>query len=135
MCGRFFADRRSANGMSTGLKDHATLCFRALYEKGMRAFVSFIQSYIKHECNMIFRLKGEQSHLCRTEKLVFSLLSHHLNQPQRHCSDAVCPSTSTSGHTHPRFSPHCSPAARCPQEETSDCWWASIQRRSCTAAK
>ena len=22
MCGRFFADRRSANGMSTGLKDH-----------------------------------------------------------------------------------------------------------------
>ncbi|KAL8624710.1 ATP-dependent RNA helicase ddx55 [Nucella lapillus] len=30
---------------------------RALYDKGMRAFVSFIQSYIKHECNMIFRLK------------------------------------------------------------------------------
>ncbi|XP_076434856.1 ATP-dependent RNA helicase DDX55-like [Babylonia areolata] len=30
---------------------------RVIYEKGMRAFVSFIQSYIKHECNMIFRLK------------------------------------------------------------------------------
>ncbi|KAK7089702.1 ATP-dependent RNA helicase DDX55-like isoform X2 [Littorina saxatilis] len=30
---------------------------RALHDKGMRAFVSFIQSYIKHECSMIFRLK------------------------------------------------------------------------------
>lgn len=30
---------------------------RAVYEKGVRAFVSFIQSYIKHECSMIFRLK------------------------------------------------------------------------------
>ncbi|KAK3775474.1 hypothetical protein RRG08_027230 [Elysia crispata] len=30
---------------------------RAVYEKGLRAFVSYIQSYVKHECNMILRLK------------------------------------------------------------------------------
>ncbi|RUS77792.1 hypothetical protein EGW08_014456 [Elysia chlorotica] len=30
---------------------------RAVYEKGVRAFVSYIQSYVKHECNMILRLK------------------------------------------------------------------------------
>ena len=33
---------------------------RELYEKGMRAFVSFIQSYAKHECNFIFKFKGEK---------------------------------------------------------------------------
>ena len=31
---------------------------RAMYEKGARAFVSFVQSYLKHECNMIFRIKA-----------------------------------------------------------------------------
>ncbi|XP_046329465.2 ATP-dependent RNA helicase DDX55-like [Haliotis rufescens] len=30
---------------------------RAIYEKGMRAYVSFVQSYAKHECSMIFRVK------------------------------------------------------------------------------
>merc|ERR1712226_146917 len=30
---------------------------RDLYQKGLRAFVSFIQSYRKHECNIIFQLK------------------------------------------------------------------------------
>lgn len=30
---------------------------RAIYEKSMRAFVSFVQFYAKHECSMIFRLK------------------------------------------------------------------------------
>ena len=30
---------------------------RDLYEKGLRAIVSFIQFYAKHECNLIFRLK------------------------------------------------------------------------------
>lgn len=30
---------------------------REVYEKGLRAFVSFIQFYAKHECNLIFRLK------------------------------------------------------------------------------
>uniref|UniRef100_A0A8C5P8Y6 ATP-dependent RNA helicase n=1 Tax=Leptobrachium leishanense TaxID=445787 RepID=A0A8C5P8Y6_9ANUR len=30
---------------------------RALFEKGMRAFVSFVQAYAKHECNVIFRVK------------------------------------------------------------------------------
>ncbi|XP_059172002.1 ATP-dependent RNA helicase DDX55-like [Physella acuta] len=30
---------------------------RALYEKGLRAFVSYIQSYAKHECSMILRMK------------------------------------------------------------------------------
>lgn len=30
---------------------------RAVYEKGMKAFVSFVQAYAKHECSLIFRLK------------------------------------------------------------------------------
>ncbi|XP_043548582.1 ATP-dependent RNA helicase DDX55 [Chiloscyllium plagiosum] len=30
---------------------------RAIFEKGMKAFVSFIQSYAKHECSLIFRIK------------------------------------------------------------------------------
>jgi len=32
--------------------------FRAMYEKGMKAFVSFLQAYAKHECSLIFRWKG-----------------------------------------------------------------------------
>lgn len=31
---------------------------RAVFERGMRAFVSFVQAYAKHECSLIFRLKG-----------------------------------------------------------------------------
>ena len=31
---------------------------RALYEKGIRAFVSFVQSYSKHECGLLFQVKG-----------------------------------------------------------------------------
>lgn len=30
---------------------------RAVYERGTRAFVSYIQAYAKHECNLIFRIK------------------------------------------------------------------------------
>ncbi|KAG5272480.1 hypothetical protein AALO_G00166010 [Alosa alosa] len=30
---------------------------RAIFEKGMRAFVSYIQAYAKHECSLIFRIK------------------------------------------------------------------------------
>ncbi|XP_015274778.1 PREDICTED: ATP-dependent RNA helicase DDX55 [Gekko japonicus] len=30
---------------------------RAMYEKGMRAFVSCVQAYVKHECSLIFRIK------------------------------------------------------------------------------
>jgi len=30
---------------------------RAVFEKGMRAFVSFVQSYAKHENSMIFQMK------------------------------------------------------------------------------
>uniref|UniRef100_A0A8D0L8I7 ATP-dependent RNA helicase n=1 Tax=Sphenodon punctatus TaxID=8508 RepID=A0A8D0L8I7_SPHPU len=33
------------------------LADRAVYEKGMKAFVSFVQAYVKHECSLIFRLK------------------------------------------------------------------------------
>lgn len=35
------------------------LADRAVFEKGMRAFVSHVQAYAKHECSLIFRLKGE----------------------------------------------------------------------------
>ncbi|XP_072047429.1 ATP-dependent RNA helicase DDX55-like [Amphiura filiformis] len=30
---------------------------RAQFEKGTRAFVSFVQYYVKHECNLLFRVK------------------------------------------------------------------------------
>ncbi|XP_066925871.1 ATP-dependent RNA helicase DDX55-like [Clytia hemisphaerica] len=30
---------------------------REVYEKGLRAFVSFIQSYIKHQCNIVLQMK------------------------------------------------------------------------------
>ncbi|KAM4053958.1 ATP-dependent RNA helicase DDX55 [Anomaloglossus baeobatrachus] len=30
---------------------------RAMFEKGMKAFVSYVQAYAKHECNLIFRVK------------------------------------------------------------------------------
>uniref|UniRef100_G3RME0 ATP-dependent RNA helicase n=1 Tax=Gorilla gorilla gorilla TaxID=9595 RepID=G3RME0_GORGO len=33
------------------------LADRAVFEKGMKAFVSYVQAYAKHECNLIFRLK------------------------------------------------------------------------------
>ncbi|XP_077318054.1 ATP-dependent RNA helicase DDX55 isoform X1 [Lithobates pipiens] len=33
------------------------LCDRAMFEKGMKAFVSYVQAYAKHECNLIFRVK------------------------------------------------------------------------------
>ncbi|XP_004635928.1 ATP-dependent RNA helicase DDX55 [Octodon degus] len=33
------------------------LADRAMFEKGMRAFVSHVQAYAKHECSLIFRLK------------------------------------------------------------------------------
>ncbi|XP_072271934.1 ATP-dependent RNA helicase DDX55 [Pyxicephalus adspersus] len=32
-------------------------CDRAMFEKGMKAFVSYVQAYAKHECNLIFRVK------------------------------------------------------------------------------
>jgi ATP-dependent RNA helicase DDX55/SPB4 len=35
------------------------LADRAMFEKGMKAFVSHVQAYAKHECSLIFRLKGE----------------------------------------------------------------------------
>nr|XP_028567028.1 ATP-dependent RNA helicase DDX55 [Podarcis muralis] len=34
-----------------------SLADRAFYEKGMKAFVSYVQAYAKHECNLIFRMK------------------------------------------------------------------------------
>jgi ATP-dependent RNA helicase DDX55/SPB4 len=32
---------------------------RAIMDKSLRAFVSYIQAYTKHECNVILRLKGK----------------------------------------------------------------------------
>ena len=42
---------------SSGACLSVCLC-RALYEKGVQAFVSFVQSYSKHECSLLFQLKG-----------------------------------------------------------------------------
>ena len=62
--------------------------------------------------------------------ILLFLLFHHLCQPQRHCSHAahlgLWPLL--------RLIPHHGPTPRGPQEETSDCCWAAIQRR-CTAAE
>ncbi|XP_034752008.1 ATP-dependent RNA helicase DDX55 [Etheostoma cragini] len=33
------------------------LADRAMFDRGMRAFVSFVQAYAKHECSLIFRIK------------------------------------------------------------------------------
>uniref|UniRef100_A0AAV2IS17 ATP-dependent RNA helicase n=1 Tax=Knipowitschia caucasica TaxID=637954 RepID=A0AAV2IS17_KNICA len=33
------------------------LADRAMFERGMRAFVSYVQAYSKHECSLIFRIK------------------------------------------------------------------------------
>lgn len=33
---------------------------RAMFDRGMRAFVSYVQAYAKHECSLIFRIKGER---------------------------------------------------------------------------
>ncbi|XP_041826531.1 ATP-dependent RNA helicase DDX55 [Melanotaenia boesemani] len=33
------------------------LADRAMFERGMRAFVSYVQAYAKHECSLIFRVK------------------------------------------------------------------------------
>lgn len=34
-----------------------SLADRAMFDRGMRAFVSFVQAYAKHECSLIFRVK------------------------------------------------------------------------------
>lgn len=31
---------------------------RAMFERGKKAFVSYVQAYAKHECSLIFRTKG-----------------------------------------------------------------------------
>lgn len=40
------------------------LADRAVFEKGMKAFVSYVQAYGKHECNLIFRIKGNSHQGC-----------------------------------------------------------------------
>lgn len=44
---------------SIKIKKLAKTC-REIYEKGLKAFVSMIQAYSKHECTVIFKLKGKQ---------------------------------------------------------------------------
>ncbi len=39
-----------------------SLADRAMFDRSMRAFVSYVQAYAKHECSLIFRIKGENSH-------------------------------------------------------------------------
>lgn len=39
------------------------LADRAMFDRGMRAFVSYVQAYAKHECSLIFRIKGENKTL------------------------------------------------------------------------
>lgn len=36
------------------------LADRAMFDRAMRAFVSYVQAYAKHECSLIFRVKGTQ---------------------------------------------------------------------------
>lgn len=37
--------------------------FRDIYEKGMKALVSFVQFYRKHECSLIFRTSGKSKYV------------------------------------------------------------------------
>ena len=46
---------------SLKIKKLAKSC-REIYEKGLKAFVSMIQAYSKHECTLIFKLKGNHSY-------------------------------------------------------------------------
>lgn len=39
-----------------------SLADRAMFDRSMRAFVSYVQAYAKHECSLIFRVKGENTH-------------------------------------------------------------------------
>ncbi|XP_070619254.1 ATP-dependent RNA helicase DDX55 [Erythrolamprus reginae] len=48
--------QRSVTDVLPKLKS-LSLADRAMYEKGMKAFVSCVQAYAKHECNLIFRIK------------------------------------------------------------------------------
>lgn len=32
--------------------------FRLMYEKSIKAFVSFAQFYLKHDCRLLFKIKG-----------------------------------------------------------------------------
>ncbi|XP_056390336.1 ATP-dependent RNA helicase DDX55 isoform X2 [Hyla sarda] len=43
---------------------------RAIFEKGMKAFVSFVQAYAKHECNLIFRVKDKNREKQRQKMLL-----------------------------------------------------------------
>lgn len=52
------------------------LADRAMFDRGMRAFVSFVQAYAKHECSLIFRIKGAKTdtgHL-RSTSLIYSVI-------------------------------------------------------------
>lgn len=42
-----------------------SLADRAMFDRSMRAFVSYVQAYAKHECSLIFRLKGRKQPLLR----------------------------------------------------------------------
>lgn len=42
------------------------LADRAMFDRAMRAFVSYVQAYAKHECGLIFRVKGARQ---KTESL------------------------------------------------------------------
>uniref|UniRef100_A0A8C9QGI4 ATP-dependent RNA helicase n=1 Tax=Spermophilus dauricus TaxID=99837 RepID=A0A8C9QGI4_SPEDA len=51
------------------------LADRAVFEKGMKAFVSCVQAYAKHECSLIFRLKDlDFASLARGFALNFQIL-------------------------------------------------------------
>ena len=46
----------------TGITAHPLL-LREIYEKGVRAFVSFVRFYHKHECKLLFHPKGRCTEL------------------------------------------------------------------------
>ncbi|XP_067929524.1 ATP-dependent RNA helicase DDX55-like [Watersipora subatra] len=52
-------DMQPVVGVANSSAKLRKLCLkdRAMYEKSLRAFVSFIQGYAKHECHLIFRFK------------------------------------------------------------------------------
>ena len=47
---------------SMKIKKLAKTC-REVYEKGLKAFVSTVQAYSKHQCTLIFKLKGNHHYI------------------------------------------------------------------------
>lgn len=54
------------------------LADRAMFDRAMRAFVSYVQAYAKHECSLIFRVKGTRR---KRKSLDLTFMNQWLKHP------------------------------------------------------